>query len=280
MQKSSKYKELGDFLRTRRMRLSPKEVGLHVESSRRRIDGLRREEVAALSGVSLAWYTYLEQGRSIRVSDQVLESLARTLKLDKDERTYLFQLAGQWLPDDSLPASSNEERISPALQLILDEFRHYPSYIIGRRWNIIAWNRLASELFGYTHETDDFERNLIWRMFTKSNYRQLFEGWENMAKGMLAQFRSFYGKYSDDPWYNELVNRLMETSSEFAAWWPRHDVFGIPEGYKSMNHPVAGELYMDYNSFILADDQNMIMTVFTPQPGTDTGDKLKRFYCD
>lgn len=98
MQKSVKHKELGDFLKTRRLRLSPGEVGLHSESARRRIDGLRREEVAALSGVSLAWYTYLEQGRSIRVSDQVLESLARTLKLDKDERTYLFQLAGHGCP--------------------------------------------------------------------------------------------------------------------------------------------------------------------------------------
>lgn len=122
---------------------------------------------------------------------------------------------------------------------------------------------------------DEIERNLIWRMFMKAEYRQLFNGWETMARGLLAQFRSFYGKYSDDPWYNEMVNRLLESSSEFAEWWARHDVFSIPEGSKSMNHPVAGELHMEYNSFILGEDQTMFMTVFTPKPGTDTGEKLK-----
>ncbi|MGG3641342.1 helix-turn-helix transcriptional regulator [Bacillus gobiensis] len=278
MQDSSKHKELGDFLRTRRMRISPEEAGLKNDSTRRRTPGLRREEVAALSGISLAWYTNLEQGRPIRVSEQVLESLSRTLKLDKDEKSYLFLLANQWLPSDSvLEQKENGDTISSALQLILDELHPCPAYIIGNRWNIAAWNEMAAEVFGYSYDMNEFERNIIWRMFTRDDYRKLFVNWEYMASGLLGQFRSFYAKYTDGPWYNELVTQLLATSSEFQEWWPRHEVFSIPEGNKEMNHPKLGNLKMDYTNFLLAEEKNMFLTIFTPQPNTGTKERLTLF---
>lgn len=128
---------------------------------------------------ALAWYTNLEQGRPIRVSEQVLESLSRTLKLDKDEKSYLFLLANQWLPSDSvLEQKENGDTISSALQLILDVLHPCPAYIIGNRWNIAAWNEMAAEVFGYSYDMNEFERNIIWRMFTRDDYRKLFVNWE------------------------------------------------------------------------------------------------------
>ncbi|AKG36796.1 helix-turn-helix transcriptional regulator [Paenibacillus durus] len=278
MKDSIRHKELADFLQTRRKRLSPQEAGLRSDSTRRRTPGLRREEVAALSGISLTWYTSLEQGREIRVSEQVLESLSRTLKLDKDERSYLFALAGQWLPGDPESDAGSNEAISPATKLILDELHRFPAYIVGRRWNIVAWNRIAAEVFGYSDDMNDRERNVVWRMFMMEEYRQLFVDWENIAKGQLAQFRSFYGKFADDPWYNNLVEQLLKSSKEFEMWWPQHEVIHSPEGRKELHHPRLGVLSMDYSSFSLAEDHSMIMTVFTPQAHTGTMEKLDRFF--
>ncbi|WP_141430789.1 helix-turn-helix transcriptional regulator [Bacillus sp. 03113] len=274
MGESTKQKELADFLKTRRMRLSPQEAGLDTGSTRRRTPGLRREEVAVLSGVSLAWYTYLEQGRQIRVSDQVLESLARTLKLDKDERNYLFLLAGQGVPADVEFNADNNENISPAVQLILDGLNQYPAYVIDRCLNIVAWNQLANDVFGSFEKLTDLERNIVWRMFTREDYRTLFVDWEYMAKGLLAQFRGFYGRYTEDPWYQELVEKLMKVSNEFRQWWEQHEVNSIPDGKKEINHPKLGLLKMDYTSLLLAENPNMVLTVFTPQPNSNTKEKL------
>lgn len=265
-------------MRTRRMRISPEEAGLKNDLTRRRTPGLRREEVAALSGISLAWYTNLEQGRPIRVSEQVLESLSRTLKLDKDEKSYLFLLANQWMPSDSvLEPSYHADTVSPVLQLILDELHPCPSYIIGNNWNIVAWNEVAAKVFGYSNDMNEYERNIIWRMFSRDDYRKLFVNWEYMASGLLAQFRSFYAKYTNDPWYNELVSQLLKSSSEFQEWWSRHEVFSIPEGNKEMNHPMLGNLKMDYTNLLLAEEQNMFLTIFTPQPNTGTREKLIQY---
>jgi transcriptional regulator with XRE-family HTH domain len=272
LNQSQRHKELADFLKTRRLRLTPQAVGLSPQSTRRRTPGLRREEVAALSGVSLAWYTYLEQGRPIRVSEQVLESLARTLQLDNDERNYLFTLANQWLSIE--PTVLKEETISPSLQQVLDEL-NYPAYIVGSMLNVIAWNQLACEVFGDFFKMDHWERNLVWRMFTDSDYRLLFVDWESMAKNLLAQLRIYYGKNIENPWYSELVDTLKKASPEFSEWWQQYDVFGIPEGKKVLRHPRVGLLVLEYNSLIVAAHPECILTVFTPDAGTDTQEKLK-----
>lgn len=277
MDDMKKYKELGDFLRTRRERLLPAEAGLNVRKAGRRTPGLRREEVSTLSGVSLAWYTYLEQGRPIHASSEVLESLARTLKLNNEERRYLFELAGQAVPSGSaVDEDEGTETVPKAAQLILNEMNHYPAYIVSARLNVVAWNKLASQIFGPFEETSDLERNLLWRMFTRKDYRRLFIHWEYMAKSLLAQFRSFYGKHMYDPWLNSLADKLTEASKEFKDWWLKHDVDGIPDGNKEINHPRLGMLKMSYTNLLLADKQNMVLTVFIPQAGSDTEKKLSQ----
>lgn len=270
---SQRHKELADFLKTRRLRLSPQAAGLPLQPGRRRTKGLRREEVAALSGVSLAWYTYLEQGRPIRVSEQVLESIARTLQLDVDERNYMFVLASQLLTTSAVP---EEDRVPPSLQFMMDEMEACPAYLIDNRWNIIAWNRLACEMFGNFSEMDDLEKNLVWRTFMATDYRRLFEDWETIAKRLLAQFRIHFAKNMNDPWYNEMVEKLKQTSPEFGEWWQQHEVFGIPAGKKEIFHSKAGLLAFIYHSFSLVEQPDWILTVFIPDPKTDTGEKLKK----
>jgi transcriptional regulator with XRE-family HTH domain len=273
MTDSQRHKELADFLKTRRLRLTPQAAGLPLQASRRRTKGLRREEIAALSGVSLAWYTYLEQGRPIRVSEQVLESIARTLQLDSDERNYLFLLASQLLSGD--PAFEEEESVPPSLQYMLDELHACPAYITGNRWDILAWNRMACEIFGNFAEMDSSRRNLLWRTFTDPGYRRLFVDWETMAKRLLAQFRIHFAKNIDDPWYNEMVEKLKQNSVEFEEWWQRHEVIGIPAGKKEIYHSQAGLLTLQFHRLLVAEQPDLSLTVFTPYPGTDTGEKLK-----
>jgi transcriptional regulator with XRE-family HTH domain len=272
LEHSQRHKELADFLKTRRLHLTPQAVGLPPQSSRRRIKGLRREEVAALSGVSLAWYTYLEQGRPIRVSEQVLESLARTLQLGRDERNYLFALAHQWLTIE--PASLKEDIISPSLQFMLDQLHGCPAYIIGNRWTIVAWNQMACAIFGNYSEMDELERNVIWRMFTDDEYRGLFVDWESLAKRLLAQFRSYFAKNIEDPWYNDISEKLKQSSPEFGEWWQQHEVFGIPVGKKELYHSRVGMLSLEYNNLLLPEHPDWVLTVFTPDPATDTKAKL------
>ncbi len=272
LNRSRRHKELADFLKTHRSRLNPELAGLPSLPSKRRTSGLRREEVAALSGVSLAWYTYLEQGRAIRVSEQVLESIARTLRLDTDERNYLFSLAGEWLIAEPAPG---EAGISPSLQYMLDDLGICPAYIFDDAWNIAAWNRMASRVFGNFDEMDRHQRNLIWRTFTDSDYRNLFVDWEPMAKRLLAQFRIYFAKYMDDPWYLTMVEELQRSSDEFAKWWKDHEVSGIPTGKKDLLHPGVGRLTLDFNNFRLAERPGWIFSVFTPGAGTDTRDKLE-----
>jgi transcriptional regulator with XRE-family HTH domain len=269
---SQRHKELADFLKTRRLRLTPQAAGLPLQSARRRTKGLRREEVAALSGVSLAWYTYLEQGRPIRVSAQVLDSLARTLQLDHDERSYLFALASQLLKADP---SSEEDEVPASLQSMIDRMVDCPAYLIGRRWDVLAWNRLACEVFGDFAAMDPLDRNLVWRTFMDPDYRRLFVNWETIGKRLLAHVRILYAKNITDPWYNDMVTKLQQHSPEFREWWQQHEVFGIPAGKKEIFHTKAGQLCLNYHSFSPAEQPDWTLTVFIPDPSTDTEEKLK-----
>ncbi|MCL1630363.1 helix-turn-helix transcriptional regulator [Sporolactobacillus sp. CPB3-1] len=276
MSERKRHQELGDFLRTRRERLTPEKAGLTTDATTRRTPGLRREEVAALSGVSLAWYTYLEQGRPINVSAQVLESLARTLQLDEEERHYLYRMAGHAVPSQTFINTDELQPVPEAVQLILGEIRHYPAYVVDSRLTVVAWNVLAERIFGPFENSDVLDRNLVWRMFTREDYRHLFTHWEYTAKSLLAQFRSFYGKYTNDPWLNALAEKLTNVSDEFKTWWSEHDVDETPDGNKEINHPELGTLQLNYTGLMLAEKQNMVLTVFTPRQGTDTENKMNK----
>ncbi len=271
-QQDHRLHELGDFLRTRRARLTPEDVGL-PRGSRRKTPGLRRAEVAQMVGVSVDWYTWLEQGRSITPSTQVLERLVQTLRLDANERSHLFLLAQQQAP----PALLQEtEIVSPALQHLLDQFGTRPAFVSGRRWDILAWNDAGCAVFGDFRRMTTRERNTIWGIFTDPRSRQYVVDWEEDARHILAQFRSSCGRYPGDAQLTELIHDLQLCSPEFRAWWPDHEVRSGQEGRKTLNHPQVGYLLFERLTFQVFDTPDLKVTVYTPLEETDTPRKLEQ----
>ncbi|HEX6482725.1 MAG TPA: helix-turn-helix transcriptional regulator [Ktedonobacteraceae bacterium] len=267
-----RLQELGDFLRTRRARLAPEDVGL-PRGSRRRAPGLRRAEVAQLAGVSVDWYTWLEQARPISVSTQVLESLVQALRLNANEREHLFFLAHQQPPPER---AMEPETVSPTLQRFLDHQGLSPALVLGPRWDTVAWNEAARVVFGDFRQMTTRERNAVWRLFTSPPYRQLLVDWEGDARRLLAQFRASCGRYPGDPRLRELIQDLLMRSPEFRAWWPDHEVLGAPEGHKTVNHPQAGYLMFEHLTFQMFDAPDLIVNVYTPLDVADTPAKLAR----
>lgn len=270
MNKQERQSELALFLRTRRERISPAQVGLPV-GKRRRTPGLRREELAQLAGVGATWYTWLEQGRDITVSNQALESLARALQLDEDERTYLFILAREQLPATPFPA---EDKIDPSHQLILDTMGVYPAYVFCPGWHVIAWNQAACQVYVDFSTLPPHERNLLWLLFTERGSHTLFVDWEGEAQRSLAAFRASTQRYIGEAWLTKIVTDLKAASPEFREWWPHYDVQGCNTSERRLNHPHVGSLILQTTTFQLAGHPGLQMTVETPAPGTGTQEKL------
>jgi transcriptional regulator with XRE-family HTH domain len=262
---------LAEFLRTRRARLSPEEVGLPPRS-RRHTPGLRREEVAELADIGITWYTWLEQGRNINASDDVLTRIAAALHLSPDDQAHLRFLANQSAGAIQPHAA---ETISPALQLVFDSLRDYPAYIHGRRWDILALNEAASALFGASGPAPNVGENLLWRVYTAPEQRSMLVDWEQEARIMLALFRVDYDRYdADRAWFGELLEALNEASPEFRLWWPQHEVRLWHSPSATLMHPAVGNLQLDRVAFHLDHSEDIQLRVFTPQPGTDSAEKL------
>lgn len=254
--------ELSRFLRTRRLRLSPQAAGLaNVDLSRRRTKGLRREEVAALAGISLPWYTQLEQGRDIHVSDQVLDSLSRVLRLDADERRHLFYLAGA-LKDDANPAGGLQE-VSAPLRYMLDQFSGVPAYIYDIKMNVLAWNRLAEAVFGPFETGHPYGRNLVWRMFMLPSHRAMYPQWRSLAQSVLGMFRPKYARHLEDPWFKTFIADLMEESPEAAKWWDDYGVQCTHTHPHILEHPAAGRIHLDPQVMHI-EDHMLFLSVFIP----------------
>jgi transcriptional regulator with XRE-family HTH domain len=272
MDRKQRLKELSNFLKTRRSRISPSQVGL-TEGIRRRTPGLRREEVAQLAGVGVTWYTWIEQGRDVQVSVQVLEGIAHALKLNLDERNHLFLLA------DHSPISEpiqSQEIVSPLLLKALNQFGTNPVYITGQRWDLLAWNQSACAVFGDFEALPLKERNILWFVFMNENLRQILVDWESHARLVLAQFRVNYSRFVGDPWFAELINNLELASPEFHLWWTEHDILGRTDGHKEINHPLVGSLALDYVVFKVADRPNLEVVMYIPLPKSDTDIKLQQ----
>ena len=267
-----RHHELAEFLRSRRARVSPEQVGL-PRGTRRRTPGLRRGEVAALAGVSPEWYTGLEQGRDIHVSGQLLESLARVLHLDENERAHLFLLALRQTP----PVETYTPPIvSPTLQRFLDQLGTTPACAADVRTNIVAWNAAHRAIFGRdTDMNSERDRNLIWRLFTV-HAQHCNEAWEKLASVYLAQFRAGYARFINDPWWAKQIAELSEVSPAFRKLWARHDVQTISEGHKTMHHPIAGRLSFDFLWLQTAHPGDLHLLIHTPCPDSDTVEKIER----
>jgi len=269
---ATRLEQLGQFLRTRRERLSPEASGLKSDG-RRRTPGLRRSEVAMLAGVSVDWYTWLEQGRNIQVSAQVLESIARALRLEGSERKHLYLLATRQLPADVLTTERTE--VSEKLQHVLDRLEYSPAIVCDGRWNVIGWNLSACAVVGDYRVMPLEERNMVWRAFTSPYLKQLLGSkWEEHALMRLAHFRASYGTYAGDPWWEAFIVRLSEVSDLFREWWPKHEVLAVTEGNKRYNHPEAGELILEHIVFQVSDAPGLQVMVNTPIG--DTEEKIKR----
>src|ERR1700749_3888741 len=210
-------RELADLLRSRRDRLTPADVGLPA-GTRRRTAGLRREEVAQLAGVSTTYYTFLEQGRDVRPSRQVVTALASALRLSSAERAYLFQLAGITLAAED---RAQAETVDPVVGALVGRLDPFPAYLKGRRWDVLAANRTARALLTDWSARESGARNLVGWMFTDPWARKGYVHWEEKAPGMLGRFRAAAGRRPDDPDFTDLIERLHHASPKGLSWWPR-----------------------------------------------------------
>jgi transcriptional regulator with XRE-family HTH domain len=263
--------ELADFLRTRRARLLPSDVGL-LNGTRRRTPGLRREEVALLANIGVTWYTRLEQGADINVSPAVLASIADALHLTEHERAHLFVLAGQRPAE---PTVAETEHVSEVLQRVLDALDPNPAVIRGRRYDVLAWNRAAVALFGDYAKMDRLHRNSVWRFFMDPSARTCWPRSQESASKYVAQFRAVAAKYLNDPDFQELVDALLKGSPDFRRYWSQHDVRGTTEGLKHIYHPHVGELCLEYTSLAVPGYPDMYLMAYTTAKGSIEEQKLR-----
>jgi transcriptional regulator with XRE-family HTH domain len=269
---AARRREAGVFLRSRRERLVHTEVGL-PKGFRRRTPGLRREEVAMLAGVGTTWYTWLEQGRDVRPSPEVLAALADALRLDAVERRHLFVLHDRTAPPVRPPGP---EQIDAPLRRMLDSLTGQPALVLGRRWDILAWNRAADAIYGPYARLSGDDRNMLHLVFADPDHRRLLVDWEAVAKSAIAMFRGDYARYAGDADFERLVARLTRLSPEFAAWWPLREVAEPLAGRKRLEHAAAGRMEFEYSSFNVGDQPDMKLIVFTPLEEDGTARKLAR----
>jgi transcriptional regulator with XRE-family HTH domain len=263
--------ELADFLRRRRAAIRPDDVGL-PNGGRRRTPGLRREEVAALAGVGTTWYTWLEQGRDVRASLEVLEALSGALRLTPAERTHLVLLGRGETP----PPCKSAERVSATVRRLIENLGPNPAYVLGRRWDYLAWNGAATALFGDLAEIPRAARNHLWLHFMDPARREMFNDWQRTAGLMVAKFRADSARHIGDPEFEQLVQSLRQSSPEFCQAWKRHEVARSGEGRKEIIHPQVGRLMFEHAVFHPTESPEQRLILYSPLPDEDTPAKLAR----
>lgn len=252
-------RELAAFLRSRRERLAPEEVGL-PPGGRRRTPGLRREEVAQLAGVGITWYTWLEQARDIRVSEQVLEAISRTLLLDPHERSHLFTLAGAAITPEEVDVQS----ISPEVRAVLDKLSPYPAFVTNGRYDLLAYNRAYQAVIGDLDALPFEERNSLWLVFTKETTSKCFVDRDDARARMVAQLRGSMAEHVGEPAWKCLVKRLQAASPDFCELWKRHDI-AVPENAtKRILHRDLGLLQFNFMNTWLAPRAGLRLVSYIP----------------
>ena len=261
--------DLGDFLRTRRARIQPAEVGL-PSYGRRRVPGLRREEVAQLAGVSVDYYIRLEQGRGSKVSDAVLESIARVLRLDETEHAHLLRVAR---PPKKAEHRSGAPRVRPGVQLLLDSMERTPAFVVGPAMDTLAWNTLADAVHSFGRMAPG-RRNLVRQLFLEPGGRDFYPDWAGYAAQSVANLRLSAGAHPDDRAVRNLVGELSLKSEDFRRLWADHQVKACMHGVIRLRHPVAGLLTLPFESLTLPETPEQTIVVYTPEPGSETAERL------
>jgi transcriptional regulator with XRE-family HTH domain len=264
--------ELSEFLRTRRARPKPEDVGLPEFGRHRRVPGLRREELAQLAGMSVAYYTRLEQGNGRNVSAEVLDSIARALRLSDAEHAHLTHLAK---PKQKKKPAARSQQVRGTLRTLLDAMDGVPAIVVGRRSDILAWNRMAAAVFGDLSELPAQERNWARLVFLRPEYRDLIVDWEQKAIDIVCQLRMDAGSHPDDPRLSALVGELSVKSEEFRRLWATHDVKEKCHGIQRLRHPLVGELDLRLESFHLADDHEQMLVTYHAEPGSPSAEALR-----
>ncbi|HVT69773.1 MAG TPA: helix-turn-helix transcriptional regulator [Trebonia sp.] len=251
--------ELGKFLKTRRARLSPADFDLPA-GPRRRTPGLRREELALLAGVGVTWYTWLEQGREINVSTQVLDALARTLRLDRAERWHMYVLA------EAVPVAVSGGRCSvpEAITEIVEALDPLPAVVSNARFDVLSVNAAYLDLFRHWHELPCVHRNSLWCTLTEPRAREQFPQYEEDVRYMVARLRAAYARHVGDPDWEEDIRRLSALSTEFAQLWARHEVAEYEPRVPTFIHPDVGPLTFTTSELQVPATPEARLVVYTP----------------
>jgi transcriptional regulator with XRE-family HTH domain len=269
--------ELGEFLRSRRDALTPDEAGI-TSYGLRRVPGLRREELAHLAGVSVAYYTRLEQGQSTGASDSIIDALARALQLRDDERAHLFELARP--RPARKPRPPRPERATAGALRLVEAMTEVSVVLLGRRNDVLVWNRLGHALFAghlpFEAPQDPATRpNLTRMLFLDPHTRELYRKWDDEAALLVASLRFVAGRYPDDRALAELIGELSVKSSAFASLWAKHSVKLCSSGTKYLHHPEVGDLDLDYEALHLPEADGQRLVVHTAPAGSNSADALK-----
>lgn len=256
--------ELGAFLRTRREELHPGDVGLPLGVSRRRVPGLRRDEVATLASISTDYYTRLEQGR-IGASGPVLATLARVLRLDDDQAEYMYERAGK---NAARPRTRTRQKVRPQMERLLGLISAAPAMVQRRNFDILAWNPLAAALMIDFSRFPENERNFVRLLFTERSLQELYPEWEEVARMTVAYLRMEAAANPDDPRLAALVGELSVKDSRFREWWAGHYVASIRGARRGYNHPLVGHLTLEWQTLTSDADPDQQLIVFTAEPGT------------
>lgn len=276
MNDKTRLEALSTFLKTKRSQIKPESIGIPA-GTRRRTPGLRREEVAHLAGVSTTWYTWLEQGRDIKVSTSVLDCISTALQLNNDEREYLYDLALE-VKSSIIHRKKDQPKLSPSLERILAELTYCPTIITDRHCHIVGWNNAAAHVFLDFEQLPDDQRNLIHLLFTRKELKSLAVNWEHFVKGFLSIFRAYYGHYLGDEWYNLFIKEMSDSHPEFQSLWQESQVSKAPEMMIEFRHAKAGKMLFNLTSLQVQGDMDLRCSIYTPVEGTATEDKLKTIY--
>ncbi|WP_181722208.1 helix-turn-helix domain-containing protein [Nocardia gipuzkoensis] len=258
--------ELSEFLKSRRARVRPADVGLREYGRVRRVAGLRREELARLAGVSIAHYTRLEQGDGDRVSDQVLDAIGTALRLDRDESTYLHRIARRPRPC----AVAARPEVTPGMRHLLDSFALTPALLVGRHTQIVGWNQLAVAVFGDFPALPDNSRTFSHLLFGAPRSRALFGGdWERAAREHVAHLRVLLGRYRGDSGLAAHIEHLRDRNADFGRMWAEHPVAQVRSRTYLLHHPVVGELTLHGELVALPDEPSCCgLDLFAAEPGS------------
>ena len=265
-------REISEFLRSRRARLTPESAGIQTFGVNRKVAGLRREEVALLAGVSVDYYTRIERGNIGGASASVLEGLARALQLTDEEREYLQRLA--LLSEVRRPAKPRAHAVRAQNQMMLDAIVGTPAYIGNARMDVLATNQLGAALYAPIIDSPVAGRNLARFVFLDPSSVQFWAQWTKIAEDTAAVLRLAVGRFPNEPELQQLIGELVSKSEYFRSLWARQNVYRHGGGEKQINHPLVGELILGYEGMVFANDDFLKMVIYTFEPASPTAERI------